>query len=77
MFGLQIFYSQFFFFVIGCELKHEFVLGTLSNPRIAVVPIGAAFGGMVTAAAIFLAFNLVHQRKLLGAYLFQQMSPLH
>lgn len=46
-----------FFFVIGCELKHEFVLGTLSNPRIAAVPIGAAFGGMVTAAAIFLAFN--------------------
>ena len=46
-----------FFFVIGCELKHEFVLGTLSNPRRAAVPIGAAFGGMVTAAAIFLAFN--------------------
>lgn len=46
-----------FFFVIGCELKHEFVLGTLSNPRIAAVPIGAALGGMVVAAAIFLAFN--------------------
>ena len=46
-----------FFFVIGCELKHEFVLGTLSNPRIAAVPIGAAFGGMVTAAAIFLVVN--------------------
>ena len=46
-----------FFFVIGCELKHEFVLGTLSNPRIAAVPIGAALGGMVVAAGIFLAFN--------------------
>lgn len=46
-----------FFFVIGCELKHEFVFGTLSNPRIAAVPIGAAFGGMLVAAAIFLAFN--------------------
>ena len=46
-----------FFFVIGCELKHEFVLGTLSNPRIAAVPIGAALGGMLVAAAIFLAFN--------------------
>lgn len=46
-----------FFFVIGCELKHEFVLGTLSNPRIAAVPIGAAVGGMTVAAAIFLAFN--------------------
>lgn len=46
-----------FFFVIGCELKHEFVLGTLSNPRIAAVPIGAAFGGMLVAAVIFTAFN--------------------
>lgn len=46
-----------FFFVIGCELKHEFVLGTLSNPRIAAVPIGAALGGMLVAAAIFIAFN--------------------
>jgi NhaA family Na+:H+ antiporter len=46
-----------FFFVIGCELKHEFVLGALSNPRIAAVPIGAALGGMLVAAAIFTAFN--------------------
>jgi len=46
-----------FFFVIGCELKHEFVLGTLSNPRIAAVPIGAALGGMLVAATIFSAFN--------------------
>ena len=46
-----------FFFVIGCELKHEFALGALSNPRIAAVPIGAALGGMVVAAGIFIAFN--------------------
>lgn len=46
-----------FFFVIGCELKHEFVLGTLSNPRIAAVPMGAALGGMLAAAAIFTTFN--------------------
>jgi Na+:H+ antiporter, NhaA family len=46
-----------FFFVIGCELKHEFVHGTLSNPRIAAVPIGAALGGMLVAGAIFTAFN--------------------
>ena len=46
-----------FFFVVGVELKHEFVVGTLSNPRIAAVPIVAALGGMVTSALIFLAFN--------------------
>jgi NhaA family Na+:H+ antiporter len=46
-----------FFFVIGCELKHEFALGSLSNPRIAAVPIGAAAGGMLVAATIFSAIN--------------------
>ena len=46
-----------FFFVIGCELKHEFVIGTLSNPRIAAVPIGAAAGGMLVAAAVFSVIN--------------------
>jgi NhaA family Na+:H+ antiporter len=46
-----------FFYVVGCELKHEFAVGSLSNPRLAAVPIGAALGGMVVAASIFLAFN--------------------
>ena len=46
-----------FFFVVGCELKHEFVVGSLSNPKQAAVPMGAALGGMVVAASIFLAFN--------------------
>lgn len=46
-----------FFFVVGCELKHEFAVGSLSNPRQAAVPIGAALGGMIFAAAIFLGFN--------------------
>lgn len=60
--SLNVWASDFllavFFFVIGCELKHEFVLGTLSNPKIAAVPIGAALGGMLVAATIFLAFNI-------------------
>ena len=46
-----------FFFVVGCELKHEFTVGSLANPRQAAVPIGAALGGMIFAAAIFLGFN--------------------
>jgi NhaA family Na+:H+ antiporter len=46
-----------FFFVVGIELKHEFVSGTLSSPRRAVVPVAAALGGMLSSAAIFLALN--------------------
>ena len=46
-----------FFFVVGLELKHELVLGSLSKPREAVVPVAAALGGMLVPAAIFLAVN--------------------
>lgn len=46
-----------FFFVVGLELKHELVLGSLSKPAQAVVPVAAALGGMVLPAAIFLVVN--------------------
>ena len=46
-----------FFFVAGVELKHEFVSGTLSTPRLAAVPIAAALGGMFASATIFLIVN--------------------
>lgn len=46
-----------FFFVIGLELKHELVLGSLSNARKAAVPIAAAIGGMAVPALIFFGIN--------------------
>lgn len=46
-----------FFFVAGVELKHEFVSGTLSTPRLAAIPMAAAFGGMLTSGLIFIAVN--------------------
>ena len=46
-----------FFFVAGMELKHEFVLGSLSNRANAAVPISAALGGMIAPALIFIWFN--------------------
>ena len=42
-----------FFFVVGVELKHEFVAGSLRSPREAAVPMLAAVGGMVLPAAIY------------------------
>src|SRR4051812_41812436 len=57
-----------FFFVVGLELKREFVAGDLRDPRRAALPIAAAVGGMVVPAAIYLAINLAagHPENLAG-----------
>lgn len=47
-----------FFFVVGLELKREFVAGDLRDPGRAALPIAAAVGGMVVPAVIFVAFTL-------------------
>lgn len=46
-----------FFFVVGLELKHELVHGSLSRPAQAAVPIAAALGGMIVPAAIYAIVN--------------------
>lgn len=46
-----------FFFVVGLELKREFVAGDLREPARAALPIAAAIGGMVVPAAIFIALT--------------------
>ena len=51
------FLLAFFFYVIGIELKHEIVHGSLSSVRQAGVPIIAAFCGAFFSLAIFLVFN--------------------
>ena len=45
-----------FFFVVGLELKREFVAGDLRDPARAALPIAAAIGGMIVPAAIFIGF---------------------
>ncbi len=42
-----------FFFVAGLELKREFVVGDLRDPRRAALPVAAAVGGMVAPALIY------------------------
>jgi NhaA family Na+:H+ antiporter len=42
-----------FFFVGALELKREIVLGELSNPRIAMLSLAAALGGMIVPAMLF------------------------
>src|SRR3954466_7010396 len=55
-----------FFFVVGVELKREFVAGDLRDPARAALPIAAAVGGMIVPAAIFLAINAGHRENLGG-----------
>ncbi|NLE80320.1 MAG: Na+/H+ antiporter NhaA [Rhodococcus sp.] len=47
-----------FFFVVGLELKREFIAGDLRDPARAALPIAAAVGGMAVPALIFTAINL-------------------
>jgi len=47
-----------FFFVVGLELKEEFVVGSLRNARTAVVPIAAAVGGVIVPSLIYTLINL-------------------
>jgi len=46
-----------FFFLIGLELKREFLGGELSTLKKASLPMMAALGGMLVPALIYFAFN--------------------
>lgn len=47
-----------FFFVVGLELKREFVVGDLRRPERAVLPVVAAVCGMIMPALLFVAINV-------------------
>ena len=47
-----------FFFIMGLELKRELLVGELSSPKQALLPIMAAIGGMVIPALFYVAFNI-------------------
>jgi NhaA family Na+:H+ antiporter len=43
-----------FFLVVGLEIKREFTVGYLANPRSAMLPVAAAIGGMIVPAILYL-----------------------
>ena len=56
-----------FFFVVGLEIKRELVVGELTRPRDAAVPLIAALGGMAVPALIYLASECRrHRRRRVG-----------
>ena len=46
-----------FFFLVGMEIKRELLVGELSSPRKAMLPMAAAVGGMVVPALIYASLN--------------------
>lgn len=46
-----------FFFVVGLELKREFIGGELADPHNTILPIGAAVAGMLVPALIYTLLN--------------------
>lgn len=55
-----------FFFLVGLELKREFVKGNLRDPKQAIVPVLAAAGGVAVPALIYLAVTWSHESLRVG-----------
>ena len=55
-----------FFFLVGLELKREFVAGDLRKFSTSIVPISAAFGGVAIPALIYAAINASSPETLRG-----------
>ena len=54
---MNILLMAVFFFVVGLEIKRELGVGHLSSMDRAVLPVVAAFGGMVVPALLYLTVN--------------------
>lgn len=50
----------FFFLLVGLEIKYEMTAGQLTNVRQALLPIVAAFGGVLVPIVIYSAFNAMN-----------------
>lgn len=56
-FWINDFLMVAFFFLVGLEIKRELLVGELSSPKKALLPVVAALGGMVLPIGIFLLIN--------------------
>ena len=50
----------FFFFLVGLEIKREILVGELSSPKKALLPVMAALGGMLVPGLLYYLFNRGH-----------------
>lgn len=55
-----------FFFLVGLEIKRELLEGELASVKQAILPIGAAVGGMILPALIYAAINWGNSETIRG-----------
>jgi NhaA family Na+:H+ antiporter len=55
-----------FFLLVGLEIKYEMTVGELTNLRQAILPVGAAMGGVAVPIIFYVAFNQASPETLGG-----------
>lgn len=55
-----------FFLLVGLEIKYEMTVGELTNIRQAILPVGAAIGGVPMPVGIYLLFNAGNPETMMG-----------
>lgn len=55
-----------FFLLVGLEIKYEMTVGELTNIRQAILPVGAALGGVMMPIVVYLIFNAGNPETMMG-----------
>ena len=55
-----------FFLLVGLEIKYEMTVGELTNIRQAILPVGAAIGGVLMPIAVYMLFNAGNLETMMG-----------
>ena len=55
-----------FFLLVGLEIKYEMTVGELTNIRQAILPVGAALGGVLMPIVVYLVFNAGNPHTVMG-----------
>lgn len=55
-----------FFLLVGLEIKYEMTVGELTNIRQAILPVGAALGGVMMPIVVYLIFNTGNPETMMG-----------
>lgn len=59
-------FMAIFFLLVGLEIKYEMTVGELTNIRQAILPVGAAVGGVLAPVGIYLLFNVQNPAAMMG-----------
>lgn len=55
-----------FFLLVGLEIKYEMTVGELRDIRQAILPVGAAIGGVLMPIVVYMSFNVGNPDTIMG-----------